>query len=259
MALGRQNSRGGLAARQSWQLTGNSQINTRDRADVDEGLRRYMLRVYNYMALGVALTGLITLFMANNPQLMFNIAVGPFKWVLFIGIIGLGFLAPRIMLTRSTMAAHACYWAYAAMWGLLISPMIFYFLSQQGGTADIARAFFITAGMFAGMSLFGYTTKRDLSPMGRVLMMVAIGLLLAVIVNIFLGSMGFQLLLSFGVVGVFALLTAFETQQIKQMYYSASDGDEVTKMAIFGAFMLYGSFVTMFIWILQIMAILRGE
>ncbi|MEM7444957.1 MAG: Bax inhibitor-1/YccA family protein, partial [Pseudomonadota bacterium] len=182
------------------------------------------------------------------------------KWVLFIGIIGMGFLAPRIMLTRSTMAAHACYWAYAAMWGLLISPMIYIFLTQMpNGPADIARAFFITAGMFAGMSIFGYTTKRDLSPMGRVLMMVTIGLLLAVVVNIFIGSMGFQLLLSFGVVIVFALLTAFETQQIKEMYYSASDGDEVTRMAIFGAFMLYGSFVTMFIWILQILAILRGE
>ena len=231
-----------------------------DQAQIDEGLRSYMLRVYNYMALGVGVTGLVTLFMAVNPNIMYSIAVGPMKWVLFIGVLGLGFLAPRIMMTKSVAAAHLCYWAYAVLWGALISPMIFYFLTQGAqGQWDIARAFFITSGMFAGMSLFGYTTKKDLSGIGRFLAMATIGLLIAMFANMFIfESTGFHFILSIVVVLVFAGLTAYETQAIKEMYYSGAGAAEVTtRMAIFGAFMLYGSFITMFIWILNIMGMMR--
>lgn len=232
-----------------------------DQAEIDQGLRSYMLRVYNYMALGVAFTGLIVLAMANMPQVMYTIAVGPLKWVLFIGIIGLGFLAPRLMMTKSAAVAHLCYWVYAGLWGALISPMVALFLYQgPEGQMMIARAFFITAGMFAGMSLFGYTTKRDLTGIGRFVMLASIGLLIALLVNIFLvESTMFHFIMSFGVVIVFALATAFETQQIRRMYYEADDADVTNRKAIFGAFMLYGSFVTMFIWILNILAMLRGE
>lgn len=227
--------------------------------DVNEGLRRYMLQVYNTMALGVGLTAIVTLFMANNPALMAAIALGPMKWVLFIGLIGLGWMAPRIIMSRSFAAAHACYWSYAALWGILISPMITLFLQTPGGTMDIARAFFITTGMFAGASLYGYTTKRDLSPMGRFLMMAMIGLLIALVVNIFVGSSAFSLLLSVGVVLIFAGMTAYETQMIRDIYHQAAHQGVVQRMAIFGAFMLYGSFITMFIHILNLLAILRSE
>lgn len=223
-------------------------------AQFDVGLRQYMLRVYNYMALGVAFTGIVAMLVAANPQAMQAVVVGPFKWVLFAGILGMGFFAPRIMMTKSVGAAQACFWVYAAMWGALIAPF-FYAYTQD----SIARAFFITAAAFAGMSLYGYTTKRDLSAVGRFLVMATFGILIALLVNIFLQSSGLHLLMSIVVPVIFAGLTAFETQQIKSWYYESDAGDTTTRKAIFGAFLLYGSFVTMFIWILQLFGVARGE
>ena len=238
-----------------------STVYTRDttRVAIDEGLRSYMLRVYNYMCLGVAFTAAITMLVAMNPPVVAALAGGGF-WILFIGILGLGFFAPRIMMTRSVGAAQACFWVYAALWGALLGPMIFTFANFiDGGPMLIAQAFFITAGVFAGMSILGYTTKKNLTGMGTFFMMATIGLLLAIVVNIFIGSTLFSLLISIGVVLVFAGLTAYETQQIKNMYYQTDGHDVVTRKAIFGAFMLYGSFVTMFIHILNILGIMNQE
>ena len=224
-------------------------------AQIDVGLRKYMLGIYNYMSLGVAFTGAVSLLVAMNPAIMQAIALGPFKWVLFIGIIGMGFLAPRIMMNGSVMSAQACFWVYAALWGALLSPILYAYTG-----ADIARAFFITAGAFAGMSLLGYTTKKDLTAIGRFLAMATIGILIALLVNIFLlQSTGFHLILSIVVVVVFAGLTAYETQQIKNMYYEGDGGEVAMRKSIFGAFLLYGAFVTMFIWILNIIGMMRGE
>lgn len=228
-------------------------------AQRDEGLRSYMLRIYNMMALGVALTGVVALFMSVNPQLM-NIMMGsPLKWVVFLGVLGLGFIAPKIIMTGSKTAVHTCFWLYATLWGVMISPMILSFLNIPGGAADIARAFLITSSMFAGASIVGYTTKRDLSTMGRFFVMAAIGLLVAMIANMFIGSTGFSLLISVVTVLLFAGITAYETQMIKELYFSATGSTQVQRMAIFGAFMLYGSFVTMFIHILNIIGIMRGQ
>lgn len=223
-------------------------------AQIDVGLRQYMLRVYNYMALGVAFTGVVAMLVAANPQVMQAVVVGPFKWVLFAGILGMGFFAPRIMMTKSVGAAQACFWAYAGMWGALIAPF-FYAYTQD----SIARAFFVTAAAFAGMSLYGYTTKRDLSAVGRFLVMATFGVLIALLVNIFLQSSGLHLLMSIVVPVLFAGLTAYETQQIKSWYFESDASDVTTRKAVFGAFMLYGSFVTMFIWILQLFGVARAE
>ena len=223
-------------------------------AQIDVGLRQYMLRVYNYMALGVAGTGIVAMLVSQNPALMQAVALGPFKWVLFIGILGLGFFAPKIMMSRSVGTAQLCFWVYAGMWGALIAPMFFMY---TGGS--IARAFFITAAAFAGMSLYGYTTKRDLSAVGRFLVMATFGILIALLVNIFLQSSGLQLLMSIIVPVIFAGLTAYETQQIKGWYYESDAGETTQRKAIFGAFMLYGSFITMFIWILQLVGVARSE
>lgn len=229
------------------------------RAEVDEGLRRYMLRVYNTMALGVAGTGVVVLALAAMPQLLVTLAVGPMKWVFFLAVLGLGFMAPKIVTMKSTAMAHAMYWAYVACWGILIAPMVAWFLQSTEGTMDIARAFFITSAMFAGASLFGYTTKKDLSPIGKFLVMAVIGLLVAMLVNyFFVESTGFSLLISIAVVLLFAGITAWETQAIKEMYTDAYGDGVVSRMAIFGAFILYGSFVTMFMHMLNIIAILRG-
>jgi len=223
-------------------------------AAVDVGLRSYMLRVYNYMALGVAGTGAVAMAVATNPALVQGVA--SLFWVLFLGVLGLGWFAPRIMMTKSVAAAQLCFWAYAGLWGLLLGPMLFAY--AQIDPMLIARAFFITAGTFAGMSLLGYTTKKNLGPMGAFLGMATIGLLIALLVNVFFfQDTGFQLLLSIVVVLVFAGLTAYETQMIKNFYYEADGQDVTMRKAIFGAFLLYGAFITLFIYILSILGIMR--
>ncbi len=221
-------------------------------AQIDVGLRQYMLRVYNYMALGVAFTGIISMVVAMNPTVMQAIVGGPFIWVLFIGILGMGFVAPKIMMSKSIVAAQACFWIYAAMWGALIAPYFYMYTSES-----IARVFFITAGAFAASSLYGYTTKRDLTAMGRFLVMATFGILIALVVNIFLQSSGLHLAMSIIVPIIFAGLTAYETQQIKGWYYEGDLGDVVHRKAIFGAFLLYGSFVTMFVWLMQLFGVAR--
>ncbi|HLW26451.1 MAG TPA: Bax inhibitor-1/YccA family protein [Kiloniellales bacterium] len=223
-------------------------------AQLDEGLRSYMLRVYNYMGLGVAFTGAIAMMVASNEALVQGVA--SMFWLFFIGILGLGFLAPRIMTTKSTGAAQICFWVYAGLWGALLGPMMYAYAAID--PMLIARAFFITAGTFAGMSLLGYTTKKNLAPMGAFLAMATIGILIALLINaFFIQDSGFQLLLSIVVVLVFSGLTAYETQQIKNMYIETDGADVATKKAIFGAFMLYGSFITLFIYILHILGMMR--
>lgn len=221
-------------------------------AQIDVGLRQYMLRVYNYMALGVAFTGIISMAVAMNPAVMQAIVGGPFIWVLFIGILGMGFVAPKIMMSKSIVAAQACFWIYAAMWGALIAPYFYMYTNES-----IARVFFITAGAFAASSLYGYTTKKDLTAMGRFLVMATFGILIALVVNLFLQSTGLHLLMSIVVPIIFAGLTAYETQQIKGWYYQGDVGDVVHRKAIFGAFLLYGSFVTMFVWLMQLFGVAR--
>jgi uncharacterized protein len=222
-------------------------------AQYDEGLRKYMLGVYNYMALGVAFTGIVALFVASQPALMESIALSNFRWVLFIGIIGLGFFAPRVMMSGSMAMAHGAFWLYASLWGALMAPM---FVLYTGDS--MVRVFFITAATFAGVSLYGYTTKRNLAPLGAFFMMATIGILVALLVNIFLLQSGlFHLALSVVVVLVFAGLTAYETQMIKNMYSAGDSGDVAARKSIFGAFALYGSFVTLFIWLLQIFGVAR--
>jgi hypothetical protein len=227
---------------------------------IDEGLRSYMLKVYNYMALGVAFTAVITMALAANPEIMATVALGPMKWVLFAGILGLGFFAPKLIFSGNTALAHVCFWGYAAMWGALISPMIYYFFSVADGSSLVIRALAITSVTFGATSLFGYVTKRDLSGLGSFFMMACIGLLVAIVVNaIFFQDIGLSLFISCAVVLLFSAITAYETQLIKRIYVQ-SDGSAVTNQkAIMGAFMLYGSFVTLFIHILSILGIMSGD
>ena len=222
-------------------------------AELDAGLRAYMLRVYNYMALGVFFTGIVSLVVAMNPALMQTIALGPARWVLFFGVIGMGFVVPRVMISGSVFAAQACFWIYAAMWGILIAPLFWLYTGDS-----IARVFFITAGAFAGLSLYGYTTKRNLGPIGAFLCMATFGILIALLVNIFLlQSAMFDLILSIVVVVVFGAMTAYDTQWIKNRYYEADGEDVVTRKAIFGAFHLYGDFVVIFVWLLHLLGVMR--
>lgn len=237
--------------------TSQSQAGTQ----IDEGLRSYMLRVYNYMAMGVALTGVVVLLMANMPGLMQTLALGPGKWVVFIALLGMGFLSPKIMTMQNDALAQLFYWTYCALWGVLISPLVVAFLQVEGGVADVARAFFITAGMFLGTSLFGYTTKKDLTAFGQFCVMAVIGALLVGIGAMLFGgySETFSLGFSFVVILLFAGMTAYETQMIKDMYtHNAGAGAQaIGRMAVYGALMIYGNFVVMFIHVLNILGIMR--
>jgi FtsH-binding integral membrane protein len=220
---------------------------------IDEGLRRYMLGVYNYMAMGVAATALVAMFFVTN-QAALQFAMG-LSFIPFIALIALGFLAPRMIMNGSPAMAHGAYWLYVALWGVLIGPMVALYV--QGGLAnEVYKAFFIAASVFASMSLYGYTTKKDLSGWGKFLFMAAIGLLIGIVVNIFLGSA----LISFGisalVVLVFSAITAYETQMIRNLYVAGA-GEQNQRSSIFGAFALYGTFVTLFIHILNMLGLAR--
>ncbi|MGB7206869.1 MAG: Bax inhibitor-1/YccA family protein [Anderseniella sp.] len=224
--------------------------------EIDEGLRSYMLGVYNYMALGVAATAIITLFVASNAALL-SLAMS-LKWVFFIGILGMGFLAPRMMFSNSAVAAHGAFWGYCALWGFAISPMISHYMGVDPGM--VVRAFAIAAATFGATSLFGYITKKSLSGLGTFFMIATIGIVIAMVVNALLvGSTMFSLLLSIVTVLLFAGITAYETQMIKEMYVEGDGTVTARGKSIFGAFMLYGSFVTLFIHILNILGIMRSE
>jgi len=224
---------------------------------IDEGLRQYMLGVYNYMALAVAATGLVSFFVASNPALVMGIAKGPLLWVIFFGILGIGMFAPRIIFSGSKAAAHGLFWAYAGAWGLLIAPMLYSF-RIAGAEIEVYRAFFITAAVFGSMSLFGYVTKRDLSGLGSFFFMASIVLVVAIIVNaIFFHSTMASLVTSGLVVLLFSGVTAYETQMIKSLYTEGGAMNE--RASIFGAFALYGSFITLFVHILNILGIMRNN
>jgi len=233
-----------------------TQVGTQARAEIDQGLRAYLLGVYNYMALGVALTAIITLAVAASPAAM--AAVYSLKWVFFIAILGMGFFAPRLLFSENAAVAHGAYWGYVALWGLAIAPMVGSYLAVDSGM--VAQAFLITAVTFGATSLVGYVTKRDLSGFGTFFMMASIGILIAMLVNaFFIQSSMMSLITSIVVVLLFAGITAYETQQIKEMYVEGDTPGVARGKSIFGAFMLYGSFITLFVHILNILGIMRQE
>ncbi len=233
---------------------------------IDEGLRSFMLGTYNYMALGVAGTAVVVMLLMANPQLMAAIALGPMKWVLFAGVLGLGFFAPKLFYSGSTTLAHGAYWLYCALWGAMIAPMVAFYMSN-GMAGLVGQAFFIAAATFAATSVIGYTTKKDMTGWSGFLSMASIGLIIAMLVSFFFitdpgTSKTVSFVISSIVVVLFAVVTAFETQAIKSMYIEqATYGDSalLKRSSIFGAFMLYGSFVTLFIHILNLLGLANQD
>ena len=214
--------------------------------DVDLGLRRYMLQVYNCMAAGLALTGLVA-YAPVATGFYQQIAGTPLIWLVMLAPLGaVLFLSFRID-RMSAGAAQATFWTYAALMGLSLAGI---FLLYTG--TSIARVFFITAGTFAAMSLYGYTTQRDLSQFGSFLFMGLIGIVLASLVNIFIGSSALQFAISVIGVIVFTGLTAWDTQRIKEVYLETDPGDVLTKKAVMGALTLYLDFINLFVMLLQL-------
>jgi uncharacterized protein len=214
---------------------------------IDAGLRQYMLGVYNYMASGLALTGIVAYLVASSPSLVQTIFGTGLAWVVILAPVALVFFLSFRIQHMSAGAAQITYWIYAAVNGVSLS-IIFLAYTQ----ASIARAFFVTAATFAAMSLYGYTTRRDLSGFGSFLFMGLIGIIIASLVNIFLASSALNFAISVIGVLVFVGLTAYDTQKIKEMYVASDDGQVMGKKSIMGALSLYLDFINLFLMLLRL-------
>ena len=234
-------------------------------ASIDAGLRAYMIRVYNLMAAGLAITGLAalgTMMLATtndpsaaaaqlgNGQMLTSIGTAiygsPLRWVVMLAPLGMVFYLSARIQNMSVSGAQTAFWVFAGLMGISLSSVFLVYTS-----ASIVQTFFISATAFGALSLYGYTTKRDLSAMGSFLFMGLIGLIIASLVNLFLASSALQFAISVIGVLIFAGLTAYDTQQIKEMYYEG-DGDAVAgRKAIMGALRLYLDFINLFMFLLQ--------
>ena len=227
---------------------------TAERAEIDVGLRNYMLRVYNYMASGLALTGLAGWVVANTAlrDVFFNYipeanayAANLLGMIVMFSPLAVYFLFHSRIRRMSLGGAQAIFWLFATLFGLSIASILLNFTGES-----VARVFFITAGAFGAMSLYGYTTKRDLSSWFSFLFMGLIGLIIAMVVNMFIGSTMMMYVISVIGVIVFVGLTAYDTQRVKSTYLE-SDSDEVTgKKAVFGALSLYLDFLNLFMFLM---------
>jgi hypothetical protein len=222
----------------------------------DEGLRSYMLKIYNFMAMGLLITGVMAFATLNFPPLlniMYNI--GPNGEIM--GISGMGMLinfAPLAiaiyffmgMGRMSVQTAQTMFWVYAAVMGMSMSYLGLAYTGQS-----LAKTLFICASVFGSMSIYGYSTKNDLTSMGSFMIMGLIGLIIVSLVNIFLQSPAIEFATSFIGVGIFMGLTAWDTQRLKAMYYAAGAGEMGQKVAIMGAFTLYLDFINLFLYLLR--------
>jgi FtsH-binding integral membrane protein len=219
-------------------------------AVIDEGLRAYMLKVYNLMALGLAITGVAAYgtyaLAASNPAFAQLIYASPLKWVVMLAPLALVvFLSFRIN-SMSVSAAQTTFWVYAALMGLSLSSIFLVFTGQS-----IVQTFFVTAASFGALSLYGYTTKKDLSGLGSFLIMGLFGVIIASVVNIFLASSALGFAISVIGVLIFAGLTAYDTQKLKEMYFEGDDALVAGRKAIMGALTLYLDFINLFMFMLQ--------
>ncbi|MBI1179565.1 MAG: BAX inhibitor (BI)-1/YccA family protein [Alphaproteobacteria bacterium] len=223
-------------------------------AEIDRGLRSHMLHVYNYMASGVLLTGIIALVFAHlavsDGQITSvgqAIYLSPLKWLVMFSPLAMVMVMSFGLNKLSLFALQACFWVFAGLMGVSLSSIFLAFTGES-----IARVFFITAASFGALSLYGYTTKKDLSGWGSFLFMGLIGIVIASLVNLFLGSTMLQFAISVIGVLVFAGLTAYDTQKIKELYYANLGHEAMAKLSIMGALRLYLDFINLFLMLLRL-------
>ncbi len=233
-----------------------SPTGARTAAEIDEGLRAYMLTVYNYMASALVLTGLMAFVTVNTPALMNmmfavserGVAPTMLGWIITFAPLALVFFLSFRINHMQASTAQMVFWIYAGLVGVSLSPILLVYTG-----ASVAKTFFVTAAAFGSLSLYGYTTKRNLSGMGSFLIMGLFGLIIASVVNIFLGSSTMDFVISVAGVLIFAGLTAYDTQKIKLMYLEADGHETATKKAVMGALSLYLDFINMFLFLLRFM------
>ena len=222
---------------------------------VDEGLKDYMLKVYNFMAGGLAVTALAAFLCLNTPliRIFFSVnaagqvSMSALGWLILFAPLIMVFAFSWVLNRGTTQQIQMVFWGFSAVMGLSLTPTL---LAYTG--ASVARIFLITAAMFGSMSIYGYTTKKDLTSMGSFMIMGVWGIVIASIVNIFLQSAGLSYAISILAVIAFTALTAYDTQKIRQIYMSYDDGDTLTRKAIAGALELYLDFINMFLALLRL-------
>lgn len=214
---------------------------------IDQGVRKYMLSIYNYMASGVLLSGIVALLFARSG--MAEAVFGtPLRWLVALAPLGFVMAMSFGVNKMQTSTLRILFWAFSVAMGLSLSSIFFIYTGPS-----IAATFFATAGAFAGLSLVGYTTKRDLTAMGSFLTMGVFGLIIAMVINMIWPSQGFGLIISLLGVLIFAGLTAYDTQRLKQMYYQVAGTDFAGKAVVMGALSLYLDFINMFSFLLSFM------
>ena len=232
----------------------NSQSTTR-RTSYDFELRKYLIAVYQYMALALALTAFIAMGVASSQEFMYAIHSSGLKWIIAFAPLGMAFYMGSRLMSMSQTVAQSCLMIFAALMGLSLSSIFIVFTGES-----IARVFFITASTFGAMSIYGHNTKKDLSSMGSFLMMGAVGLLISGIVNIFLKSSAIYFISSVIGVIVFTLFTAYDTQRVKELYYQNQGSEGVaSKLAIYGSLTLYMDFINLFVFLLQLFGVRRSD
>lgn len=231
-----------------FRTTGLHRGHSYSRAALDEGLRSFMLSVYNYMSAGLALTGFLAYFVSSSPALMSTLFSGGLQWVVLLAPLGIVFYMSFAANRISAGTAQTLFFAYAALMGVSLATVFMVYTGES-----IARVFFITAGTFAATSLYGYTTKKDLSQFGSLLFMGLIGILLSSVVNIWLASPALHFATSVIGVLVFTGLTAYDTQMLKETFYGSETLEEGRKKAVFGALRLYLDFINMFMYLLRLL------
>ena len=217
------------------------------RTGVDAGLRRHMLTIYNYMASGVLLSGVIALLFARSGFAA-QVMATPLRWLIILAPLGFVMAMSFGINRMRTSTIQALFWGFAIVMGLSLSTI---FLVYTG--TSIATTFFAAAAAFAGLSLVGYTTKKDLSGMGSFMIMGLIGILVAMVINLFVQSSALQMGISVLGVLIFAGLTAYDTQRLKQEYYALAGTEFAGKAIVMGALSLYLDFINMFQFLLSFM------
>jgi hypothetical protein len=233
----------------------NQQAYASTQATYDMGLRDYMIAVYRYMALALLLTGLVAFTVSQSTTAMNAIFGSPLLWVVALAPVGIAFYMGAAFNRMSVAQAQTLFWVYSATIGLSLASIFMMYTGES-----IARVFFITASVFGAMSLYGYTTKKDLTGFGSFLIMGLIGVIIASLVNLFLKSSAMDFVVSLIALFIFIGLTAYDTQKIKHSYYQfAGSGDTAAKVAIFGALSLYMDFINIFVYLLRFMGDRRDQ
>ena len=241
-------------------ILARAKASAQETAVTDEGLRAYMLKVYNYMATGVLLTGIIALLtfkmsvvtdasgsIVGLTQMGNAIYLSGLKWLVMLAPLGIVFYMSFGINKMSAAKAQTVFWIFAALMGLSLSWILLVYTG-----VSVARVFFITSATFGAMSIYGYTTKRDLTKLGSFLMMGLIGIIIASLVNMFLKSSMMHFVISILGVLIFVGLTAYDTQKIKNMYAASDTGELMGKKAVMGALTLYLDFINLFIMLLRL-------